>query len=144
MSDQTLKLAVAGVLLLHGLGHGGAVAALAWIRLRPGTPTGDWHAARSWLIPSLHADMATAVASAFWIASLVGVVIAAMSFWGVVIPGGVWRPLAVVSGLVSIAGIACFFGTWPMFNTLAALAVNVAVLVAVLWLRWPPAAVLGS
>ena len=143
MSDQTIKLIAAAVLLLHGLGHGGALGALAWIRLRPGTPTGAWHAAQSWLLP-LSTDTASSVAGAFWIASLVGFVIAAMSFWGVLVPEGVWRPLAVASAVVSIAGIALFFGTWPMFNTLAALAVNVAVLVAVLWLRWSPAALLGS
>ncbi len=144
MSDQTIRLIAAGVLLLHGLGHGGALAALAWIRLRPGTPTGSWHAARSWLVTSLPADTATTIASAFWVVSLVGFVIAAMSFWGVVIPGSVWRPLAVASALVSATGIVMFFGTWPMFNTLAALGVNVAVLVAVLWLRWPPEAALGG
>lgn len=144
MSDQTIKLIAAGVLLLHGLGHGGAIGALAWIRFRPGSPTGDWHAARSWLVPSLAGDTATTVAIAFWLLSLVGFVIAAMSFWGVVTPGNIWRPLAVASALVSIAGITCFFGTWPMFNTLAALAVNVAVLGAVLWLRWPSAAALGG
>ncbi len=143
MSDQMLKLVIAGALALHGLGHGGALGALAWIRLRPGTPTGDWLAARSWLVPSLRADTATSLAGAFWIASLVGFVIAALSFWGVIVPDLVWRPLAVVSALVSIAGITCFFGTWPMFNTLAALGVNVAVLGAVLWLHWPPDAVLG-
>jgi hypothetical protein len=144
MSDQTIKLIAAGVLLLHGLGHGGALGALAWIRLRPGSSTGAWHAARSWLVPTLPADSATTLASALWILSLVGFVIAAMSFWGVVIPGSVWRPLAVASALVSIAGITLFFGTWPMFNTLAALAVNVAVLAAVLWLRWPSDVVFGS
>jgi hypothetical protein len=144
MSDQTIKLVAAGVLLLHGLGHGGALGALAWIRFRPGTPTAGWLAARSWLVPSLPADSATTLAGALWIVSLVGFVIAAMSFWGVVIPSGVWRPLAVASALASIAGIALFFGTWPMFNTCAALAVNVAVLVAVLWLHWPSAAVMAS
>ena len=144
MPDQTIKLVAAGVLLLHGLGHGGALAALAWIRLRPGTPTGYWVAARSWLAPSLRADTATTLASVFWAVSLLGFVIAAMSFWGVVVPRGVWQLVAVASALVSMAGIACFFGTWPMFNTIAALAVNVAVLAAVLWLRWPPDAVLGS
>ncbi|HEX8939804.1 MAG TPA: hypothetical protein VF763_06535 [Candidatus Limnocylindrales bacterium] len=144
MSDQTIKLIAAGVLLLHGLGHGGALGALAWIRLRPGTPTGAWHAAQSWLVPSLPADTATAIASALWVTSLAGFVIAAMSFWGVLVPDGVWRPLAVGSAVVSIAGIGLFFGTWPMFNTLAALAVNVVVLVAVLWLHWSPAAPLGA
>ena len=144
MSDQTIKLIAAGALLVHGLGHGGALGALAWIRLSPGSNTSAWLAARSWLIPSLVGDAATALASAFWILSLVGFVITAMSFWGVVVPGEVWRPLAVASALVSVAGIVLFFGTWPMFNTLAALGMNVAVLVAVLWLHWPTHALPGA
>ena len=143
MSDQTIKLIAAGVLLLHGLGHGGALGALAWIRLRPGTPTGDWLAARSWLVPSLPGDTAMTLASAFWIVSLTGFVVAALSFWGIVIPGSVWRPLAVAAALVSATGIVTFFGTWPMFNMLAALGVDVAVLVALLWLHWPPQATFG-
>ncbi len=134
MSDQTIKLIAAGVLLLHGLGHGGALGALAWIRLRPGTPTGAWHAARSWLVPALPADTATTLAGAFWIASLVGFVVAAMSFWGVLIQDNVWRPVAVAAALASATGIVLFLGNWPMFNTLAALGVNVAVLVAVVCL----------
>ena len=144
MSDQTVKLIAAGVLLLHGLGHGGAFGALAWIRFRPGTPTGYWVTARSWLAPSLPANTARTLASAFWIASLVGFVVAAMSFWSFLIPAGVWRPLAVASAIVSTAGITVFFGTWPRFNTFAALAVNVAVLAAVLWLSWPSEAILAA
>lgn len=144
MSDQTIKLIAAGVLLVHGLGHGGALAALAWIRLRPGTDTGPWHAARSWLVPSLPADTATTLAGALWIVSLVGFVIAAMSFWGFLVPAGVWRPLAVAAALASATGIVLFFGTWPMLNTLAALGVNLAVLVAVLWLHWPAQATIGG
>jgi len=41
MSDQMLRLVVGGVLLVHGLGHGGALAALVWLRLRPGANTGE-------------------------------------------------------------------------------------------------------
>ena len=100
--------------------------------------------ARSWLVPSLPGDTATTIASAFWIASLVGFVVAAMSFWGVLVPGEVWRPLGVAAALVSMAGIVLFFGTWPAFNTLAALGVNVAVLVALLGLRWPPQTLFGN
>ena len=143
MPDQTIKLIAAGVLLVHGLGHGGALAALAWIRLSPGSNTSAWLAARSWLVPSLPAATATTLASALWIVSLTGFVVAAMSFWGVLVPGEVWRPLGVAAALVSMAGIVVFFGTWPLFNTLAALGVNVAVLVAVLWLHWPPQATFG-
>jgi hypothetical protein len=143
MSDQTIKLIAAGALLLHGLGHGGALGALAWIQLSPGSNTGAWRAARSWLVSALSGDTATTLASMFWIASMVGFVIAAMSFWGIVVPGSVWRPLAVAAALISATGIVLFFGTWPMFNTLAALGMDVAVLVAVLWLSWPSEAMLG-
>ena len=143
MSDETIKVIAAGALFVHGLGHGGALGALAWIRLSPGSNTSAWVAARSWHVSSLSGDTATAVASAFWIASLVGFVIAALSFWGVVVPSELWRPLAVASALVSAAGIVLFFGTWPVFNTLAALGMNVAVLASVLWLRWPTEAMLG-
>ena len=138
MSDQMLRLVVGGVLLVHGLGHGGALSALIWLRVRPGANTGNWLPARSWLIPALPADTAMALAGAFWIVALAGFVLAALSFWGILVPAGVWQPLGVGTALVSLAGIVLFFGTWPIFNTVAALGVNVAVLVAVLWLHWPP------
>jgi hypothetical protein len=143
MPDQTIKIVVAAVLLLHGLGHGGALGALIWIRFRPGDDTGAWRAARSWLFPSLSAVSATAIASVFWILSLIGFVAAAWSFWGVLVPGDVWRQLAVASAIISTLGIALFFGTWPAFNTLAALVVNIAVLVTQLWLHWPLQAMFG-
>jgi hypothetical protein len=143
MSDQTIRLVAAGVLLVHGLGHGGALIALAWIRLHPGADTGAWLAARSWLLPSLSGEVATRIAGTFWIVSMVGFVIAAMSFWGVAVPDGAWRPVAVASAVVSGVGIVLFIGNWPVFNTVAALGVNAAVLVAVLWLHWPPLATFG-
>ena len=143
MSDQMIKLIIAGALTLHGLGHGGALGALVWIRLRPGSNTGGWLGARSWLAPSLSADTATALAGMFWILSLVGFVAAALAFWGIAVPAEAWRPLAVVAAIVSLLGIVLFIGTWPTFNTLAAVGVNVAVLVALVWLRWPPQPMFG-
>lgn len=143
MSDETLRLLIGGVLLLHGLGHGGAIAALAWIqRFGPGH-TGAWTAARSWLIPSLPASTATMLASAAWALAMVGFVAAALSFWAI-LPDAQWRAIAIVSAVVSAAGIVCFFGTWPMFNTLAAMAVNVGVLIALVSLGWPSEALRGA
>jgi hypothetical protein len=138
VSDQWVRIVWFGMLLLHGLGHGGAIGALAWIAARPGTSTGAWTAARSWLLPSLAPGTASLVATAFWGVSLAGFVTAAILFW---VGNAAWEPVAVVSAVVSATGIVLFFGTWPMFNTLAALAVNVVVLVAALVVRWtPPAA----
>jgi hypothetical protein len=34
---------------------------------------------------------------------------------------------------VSLLGITLFIGTWPAFNTVAALGMNLAVLAALLW-----------
>ena len=115
-----------------------------WIGLRPGTDTVGWLAARSWLFRSLSAPIATTIASVFWMLSLLGFVAAALAFWGTLVPGEAWRPLAVASAVVSTVGIVLFFGTWPMFNTLAATGMNVAVLVALLWLHWPPQSLFGK
>jgi len=142
LSAQTIKLFIAGVLLLHGLGHVGALGAL--VAQGRVVSTGSWLRARSWLFPSLAASVATTVASIFWVLSTIGFVAAAMSFWGVLVPGDAWRQLAVASSIVSALGIVLFFGTWPTFNTLAALAVNIAVLVTQLWLHWPPQVMFGK
>ncbi|MGH2605534.1 MAG: hypothetical protein ACRDG5_02985, partial [Anaerolineales bacterium] len=82
-------------------------------------------------------NTATAVATAFWVLSAIGFVTAALSFWGL-IPGDIWRQLGVASSIVSATGIGLFLGTWPAFNTTAALGVNIAVLVALVGLHWPP------
>jgi len=137
MSADTARGLVFGALVIHGLGHGGALGALIWMALRPSDPTGGWQAARSWLLPALPAATATPIAGAFWIVAMLGFVVAALSFWGIGLPGEAWRSLAIGSAIVSLVGITLFFGTWPPFNTLAALAVNIAVLVSLLWLRWP-------
>ena len=142
MSDQTVKFLIAGVLLLHGLGHAGVVGAL--IANSRGISTGPFLPARSWLFPSLPAPVARTVASTLWILSAIGFVAAAMSFWGILVPGDIWRQLAVVFAIVSGVGIVLFWGTWPAFNMLAALGVNIAVLITQLWLRWPPQAMFGK
>lgn len=131
MDPKTVTAALPVVLLLHGLGHGGAIAALAWIAARPGDPTGGWHAARSWLLSGLPPTSATALACTFWAAALVGFVAAALALAGVLVPAEALRPLALGAAIVSLAGIGLFAGTWPAFNTIAAVIVNAGVLVAV-------------
>jgi hypothetical protein len=143
ISSDNLRFVIGGVLLVHGLGHGGALGALIWLRVFPNSPGGGWLAARSWLFPALASPEATTVAMSFWIVAMFGFVAAALSFWGVLLPGEPWRVLAVGSAIVSLGGMIVFFGTWPMFNTLAALAVNGAVLVTQLFSRWPPQELFG-
>jgi hypothetical protein len=140
MSDQAVRTIVGVVLILHGLGHGGALGALFWIAHVGGQKTGGWTAARSWVLPSLSAETAALVAGTFWVVSLVGFVAAGLAVLGILVPQDLWSPLAVASAIVSTVGIVLFAGTWPIFNTVAAMAVNIGVFVAVLALHWTPSA----
>lgn len=137
MNSDNARFVIGGVLLIHGLGHGGALGALLWIRAFPSSPTGGWLAARSWLAPALNAPEASLLASAFWIVAMLGFVASALSFWEILVPADIWRQLGVGSALVSLTGMVVFFGTWPAFNWIASLMVNVAVLVTQLVTKWP-------
>jgi hypothetical protein len=136
MPDGMMRLILGAVLLVHGLGHGGAMGALWWVTARPGTETGGWDAARLWIAPAIDGSLATVIAVSFWTVALVTFVLAALGFWGVIVPAEWWRPAAVIGAVVSLVGIALFAGTWPLFNTLAAVTVNIGVLVAVFGLGW--------
>jgi hypothetical protein len=80
---------------------------------------------------------------AFWLPSAFGFGLAALAFLGIGLPVAAWPALGLVSAAISTAGILAFIGTWPPFNTAAALTVNVVVVVAIL-AGWPPAAVLTA
>ncbi len=142
MSPQLIKILIPLVLLLHGLGHGGAIGAL--IAIDRGLSGGKWLSARSWLFPNINSRAAKIIAIIFWGVSLIGFVAAALSFWGILVPGDLWRQLALISAFISFTGIVLFWGRWPLFNTLAAQAVNVAVFVTQLWFYWPPTDMFGK
>lgn len=143
MSTQFIIFIVGAVLLVHGIAHVGPISAYIWIKARPGDNTSGWLTARSWLFPSLPPTAATVVASVFWILCIIGFVAAALSLWGIIFPRETWHQLAIASAIISSTGIVLFFGTWPIFNTIAALAVNFTVLVTQLLLNWPSAAMMG-
>lgn len=142
ISAQFVKIIIAAVLLIHGLGHIGAIGAL--IAIDRGVDGGKWRSARSWLFPKLAPKVATMIAIIFWTLSLLGFLAAAFSFWGVIIPGELWRTLALIFAFISFFGITLFWGRWPMFNTLAAQAVNLAVIITQIWMHWPPLDMFGK
>ena len=140
MSPQTIKFIIAAVLLLHGLGHLGALGGILYHTANQ--TRGDWLSDRSWLLTTLPEATAKTMASVFWILAALGFILTTMAFLGFVITTDFWPLLAVISSIVSAIGIILFLGTWPTFNTIAALAVNIAVLVTQLWMHWPPKDVL--
>ncbi len=48
------------------------------------------------------------------------------------------------AAIVSAVGITLALGTWPAFNTTAALGVNIATLVVLLLVQWPPVGLFGK
>lgn len=146
MSIPDLRFLIAAVLSVHGLAHVGAIGALVTRQLGyvEAADRSGWLAARSWLLPALPSAVSTAAATGFWLASMIGFIAAACAFWGVLIPSEVWRALAIASAIVSTSGILLFLGTWPAFNTIAALTVNATVFITQLWLRWPERSLVGG
>lgn len=138
MPGNLVLIIVFAVLFLHGVAHGGAIAAMFWVEARPEMDSGGWQTAKSWIVPSLSQGTTKIVAILFWGASMLGFVAASLSFVDFVIPETVWRDVAVISAAISTTGILIFLGRWPAFNTLAALAVNLAVFITQFWMHWPP------
>jgi hypothetical protein len=128
MSTNTLRILIAGALLVHGVGH----------------TLGLFMPARSWLMPNAGESVLRTVSRILWVLAAAGFILSCLGFLGVVVPADWWRPLAVVFALVSLLGLVLFWGTWPTFNTIGALAMNIAVLVTQLWLRWPPIDMFGK
>ena len=127
MSTNTLRILIAGALLVHGVGH----------------TLGLFMPARSWLMPNAGETALRTVSRILWVLAAAGFILSFLGFLGVVVPTDWWRPLAVVFALVSLLGLVLFWGTWPTFNTIGALAMNIAVLATQLWLRWPPIDMFG-
>ena len=128
MSTQILRILIAGALFVHGVGH----------------TLGFWMPARSWLFPNWGEPVLRVISSLFWILTAVSFLAALLGFLGVLIPSGLWRPLAVGTAFVSILGLVLFWGMWPAFNTIGALGMNIAVLITQLWLSWPPTSMFGK
>lgn len=150
ISTGTLRVVVAAALLLHGVAHLVALGALV-LRTLEATPSASGPIAQSWLFPALAPRTVAAVGVPFWAASGGGFVLATLSFWGAVLPAGAWRPLAVSAAVISLVGIALCSGVWPgaasgaasVLDTAIAVVVDVAVLVALLGLHWPPPGLFG-
>lgn len=129
-----LKVLIGVVLLAHGIGH--SMGLLGSFKVATVNP--EWHG-DSWLLTGIAGPTVTQVIGAgLWTASIVGFTALAAVVFGW-LPASWWAPLAVGSSLVSLAGLLFFPIAFPAFSTMGALAIDAAVLAAVLWFHWVPA-----
>ena len=140
MSGITLRIIIAAVLFIHGIGHFmGVMPALRLVDVK------GWNS-RSWLLTPLIGETASRMLSiVLFLAALVGFVAAALALVGWLVPHESWRMLAVVSAVISIVTIALFWNAFVSLipNKVGALGVDVAVLVCLLVLNWPSEAAIG-
>jgi len=128
-----LKIVIALVLIAHGIGH--SMGPMGIFRVATVNPA--WHG-DSWILSSIGGQSLTQVIGiVLWTLALVGFVAVGAVVLGW-LPEAWWAPLAIGSSIVSIAGLLLFPIAFPVFSTIGALAVDLAVLAAVLWYGWVP------
>lgn len=137
-----LKIGLGIFLIVHGLVH-----SFLAIAPNPGDPDGKPGAffttgERSWLLSQSGLD-APAIR---WI----GIILVALSTLGFVLAGlgilgvpglvTIWRTVAVVSACLSLLLLILFWHPWLIIGVL----IDIAVLIALLWAKWPSLDMIGS
>ena len=138
-----MKILISVLLIIHGLivagqsaGNFGSTipnelqnpAFVSWWPINMG---------RSWLFSWLGLDKTLAVyriGGLLWFAGGIALVAAGLGVLGFVIPTEWWRDLAVGGAAISLFMLILFFHPVTIIGTASSL----AVLIALLWAKWPP------
>ena len=131
-----------GGFLAHGLVH--AILAIAPNPADPNAKRGAFFTAaeRSWLLPQFSLNAATIQ----WIGiilvglSTMGFVLAGLGIFGVAGLSAIWRTVAIVSAIVSLLLLIIFWHPWLPVGVL----IDLSLLIALLWAKWPPVDLIGS
>ncbi len=122
MSIQTIRILIAGALLVHGVGQ----------------TLGFFKVSNLLLFFKAPDPVIRIAGGIIWSLAAIGFVMASASFYGILLPSNWWRPLAIAFAVVSLVGLILLGRSWPVFNFIGATGMNIAVLVALLWYHWPP------
>lgn len=116
-----IRVVIGLLLIVHGVAH--------W---EIATVWESRETARSWLLGEFRA-----LGKVLSVVALAGFILAGIA---VFVGLGLWRPLAVASAVISLITMALF---WDFKMTLGVI-IDVGILVATLWLKWPPPELIGS
>jgi phosphoglycerol transferase MdoB-like AlkP superfamily enzyme len=128
MDPTIVKLAAAGILGAHGIGH-----VLGWMPAL-GITRFEGVSSRSWLLTAVVGDGgARLAAAALFLLPTAGFVLAAA---GLLTGQAWWRQVAVVSAAVSLAGTALYPNAFTSGSTVGSVVVNLVVLYGILVAGW--------
>ena len=148
MSPTLLRIIIAGVLAFHGVGHAMGIIPALQLRFFQ-NQTGAWAqnwSSHSWLLTPLLGDAISRIlAIILFVVPLIGFVGSALGLMGWLVPHEWWQMLAIVSAVVSLIALVLFWNAFIYLfpHKVGAIAVNVAVLVGLLWANWPSEADIG-
>ena len=128
-----VRILIALVLFAHGIGH--SLGMLQVFKVATVNP--EWNG-DSWLLTGFLGTTASQVVGIVtWSIAMVGFILAAAVVMGW-LPVAWFGPIAATSSVASLLGIVLFPFAFPTFSTIGAVVVDVATLVAVVWLHWVP------
>jgi hypothetical protein len=138
-----MKLLISALLIIHGLIVAGQAAG-SFGSTVPGEVQNpsfvSWwpiNMGRSWLLSWLGLEKALIVyrvSGLFWLAGGIALVAAGLGVLGFVVPIDWWRELAVGGAAISLFMLIVYFHPITIIGTASSL----AVLIALLWAKWPP------
>lgn len=139
-----MKLLISVLLIIHGLivagQSAGSFGSTIPNELQNPSFVSWWpiNMGRSWLFAWLGLDKTLVVyriGGLLWLAGGIALVAAGLGALGLIVPTVWWRSLAIGGGAISLFMLAIYFHPITIIGT----ASSIAVLVALLWAKWPPA-----
>ena len=140
MSPTLLRIIIALVFFVHGIGHVMGLLPIAGL-----ASTDTWNA-ESWLLTGLLGNTVTRIIGfILFFIPFAGFVAAAMALMDWLVPHDMWRSLAIWSAAISLIAVVLFWNAFVALfpNKIGAIAVDVATLIALLWANWPSEADIG-
>jgi hypothetical protein len=129
-----LRIVLALVLFAHAVGHILGPLQLLGISNVKSAWQGD-----TWLLSGLGPTLNQVLGVVLWSVAMAGFLATAALVlnW---LPADWWAPLAIGSAVLSLVSVVLFPGALPTLSLVGAVAVDLIVLLAVVWLHWTPAA----
>jgi hypothetical protein len=123
-------------LAMHGLIH------LGYVSPAPSDPKYPFSLSNSWLISSigLGEPLARGIGIALTVISVIGFALTGMAAAGFIVPQSWWQPLTIIASIASLLLLVFFWNTWLILGV----AIDAALLIAVLVIHWQPFTAVGA
>lgn len=135
MSPALGRTVAATVLILHGLGH------LLPVLPRLGYTLSDTHSSHSWILSGMMGEKTSQnFGLILQLSALLGFFAGGLALAGWGVPRTLWESMVLTGAFISLLALILFWNGYPFLfpNKIGVIVVDLFVVLAVLWLRWPP------